>query len=192
MAFELIPSASEFIAKQAVNEVIKCNDYTVQYGLTLTAEQALELVEARSQALSENGRVEFGGGVLDKLILEFCDSPYISAHNYTQTLHELLDIFYYYKNETLDLVGDDDLIKYMKTSFDGVCKGSLDLLSEQELDRFARDIRSGGGHDPFDDDDYSGGDYIDYSERGYLDDDFSDDDLSEYSEYTEDDDEYRS
>ena len=100
-------------------------------------------METRFIALSENGRIEFGGGVIDKIIKEFCDSPYISMHNYTQTIHELLEIFYYYKNETLDLVSDDDMIMHMKTAFDGTCQGSLDLLSWRELDRFARNLRSG-------------------------------------------------
>jgi len=147
LSFELIPFASEFIQKQAVGEVIKCNDYTARYGLTLKPVQALELVETRSIALSDNGRIEFGGGVIDKIIIEFCDSPYISMHNYTQTIHELLEIFYYYKNETLDLVSDDDLIKHMKTAFNGICQGSLDLLSGRELDRLARNLRSGYRYD---------------------------------------------
>ena len=154
MGFELIPFTSGLIQKQAVGEVIKCNDYTMRYGLAITHEQALELVETRSRALTENGRIEFGGGVIDKIIKEFCDSPYISMHNYTPTIHELLEIFYYYKNETLDLVSDEDLIKYMKTAFDGICQGSLDLLSGQELDRFARNLRSGYRNN-FSEDDFS-------------------------------------
>jgi len=143
LSFELVPFASGFIQIQAVSEVIKCNGYTERFGLTLTSAQASELVETRAIALNENGRIEFGGGVIDKIINEFCDSPYISMHNYTQTIHELLEIFYYYKNETLDLVSDDDLIKHMKTAFDGICQGSLDLLSGRELDCLARNLRSG-------------------------------------------------
>jgi hypothetical protein len=158
MSFELVPSMVGLIQKQAVGEVIKCNDYTVRFGLMLTLAQALELVETRSIALRDNGRIEFGGGVIDKIIREFCSSPYIYMHNYTQTIHELLEIFYYYKNETLDLVSDDDLIKHMKTAFDGVCQGSLDLLSGRELDRLARNLRS-GYHYNHSEDDYSGVDY---------------------------------
>lgn len=143
MSFELIPFASGLIQKQAVNEVIQCNDLTEQFGLVLTQAQAIELVETRSVALRDNGRIEFGGGVIDKIIKEFCDSPYISMQNYTSTLHELIEIFYYYKNETMDLISDDDLIKFMKSSFDGVCQGSLDLLSGRELYRMAKNLRFG-------------------------------------------------
>ena len=147
MSFELITVTSSLVAKQAVDEVITCNDYTAKYGLMLTFAQALELVETRSVALSENGRIEFGGGVIDKIIKEFCDSSFISMPAYAQTISELLEIFYYYKNETLDLVSDDDLIRYMKTAFNGICQGSLDLLSGRELDRLARKMRSGYSYD---------------------------------------------
>ena len=161
MGFDLIPFSSGFIQEQAVGEVIKCNDYTQRFGLVLTQAQAMELVETRSIALSDNGRIEFGGGVIDKIIKEFCDSPYISMHNYTQTIHELLEMFYYYKNETLDLVSDDDLIKHMETSFDGICQGSLDLLSGRELDRLARNLRSGYRSD-YSEDEFSENEEDDY------------------------------
>lgn len=143
MGFELISFASGLIQKQAVGEVVKCNDYTERFGLVLTPAQAIELVETRYLSLRDQGRIEFGGGVIDKIIKEFCASPYLSMQNYAQTLHELIEIFYYYKNETMDLISDDDLIKFMESSFDGVCQGSLDLLSGRELYRLAKNLRFG-------------------------------------------------
>lgn len=143
MAFELSLFGGALVEKQAVNEVMKCNDLTVKFGLVLTEAQALALVETRSLALKENSRIEFGGGVIDKIINEFCDSPYLSMHNYEETLHELLETFYYYKNETLDLMSDDDLVKYMKNAFNGICQGSLELLSGRELYKLARNLRYG-------------------------------------------------
>lgn len=133
------------VQKQAVNEVLRCNAETEEWGLTLTEEQAVQLIETRSYSLKESGRVEFGGGIVEKIILEFKDSPYLSKHNYEETLHGLIEIFYYYKNETLDMIGDDELIRYMKTSFDEVCQGSLELLSDRELYKLARSLRFGEG-----------------------------------------------
>ncbi len=143
MSFELIPFASGMIQKQAVNEIIKCNDLSARFGLVLTHAQAMELTETRADSLRDNGRIEFGGGVVDKLIKEFCDSPFISVSNYAEILHELIRLFYYYKNEALDLITDDDLIKFMKTAFDGACQGSLDLLAHRELERMAKNLRFG-------------------------------------------------
>ena len=143
MEFELISFTSGLIQKQAVDEVVKCNDYTERFGLVLSQEQAKALVETRFVSLQNNGRIEFGGGVIEKIIRAFCDSPYISMQNYEQTIHELIEMFYYYKNETMDLISDDDLIKFMKSSFDGVCQGSLELLSGRELYRLAENLRYG-------------------------------------------------
>lgn len=140
---ELIPFASALIQQQAVNAVMKCNDDTEPFGLVLTEEQAVELVETRSFALKSNGRIEFGGGVIDKMLKAFCDSPYLSMRNYTQSIHALIEIFYYYKNETLDLISDDELIGFMKSAFDGSCQGSLDLLAGRELYQMARNLRFG-------------------------------------------------
>lgn len=143
MSFEIMSISSALIQKQAVAELEKCNDFTTQFRLTLSRRDAVELVESRTLALKSNGRIEFGGGVIEKIIREFCDSPYLSMHNYAETLHDLTDMFYFYKNETLDLMGDDDLIKFMKKSFDGLCQGSLELLSGRELANMARNLRFG-------------------------------------------------
>lgn len=134
---------SSLIQKQAVDEIVKYNDFTLKFGLTLSRQDAGELVETRDLSLKSYGRIEFGGGVIHKIIKEFCDSPYISMHNYVETLHKLIEIFYFYKNETLDLISDDELIKFMKDSFDGKCQGSLGLLSGRELYKMARNLRCG-------------------------------------------------
>lgn len=150
MAFELSLFSGALSAEQAIRDVMKCNDVTGKYGLLLTEAQARALAETRFSSLKGNGRIEFGSGIIDKIIIVFCDSPYLSAHNYEETLHELIEIFYSYKNETMDLVSDDDLIQYMKNAFDGMCQGSLEMLSEWALEKFARKLRY--GYDPDDSD----------------------------------------
>lgn len=147
MSFELSLFSGPLIIKQSVEAVMSCNDLTLKFGLSLTEQQALSLVETRGLALRENGRIEFGGGIIDKIIFEFCDSPYLAMYNYEETLHDLLEIFYYYKNETQDLISDDALIKYMKNAFDSICQGSLELLSGRELYRLAKNLRYGYGPD---------------------------------------------
>lgn len=143
LSFEIMNVYSSLIQKQAIDEIEKCNDFTFRFGLTLSRQDTVELVKTRTLSLKNYGRIEFGGGVVDKIIREFCDSPYISMDNYVETLHGLIEIFYFYKNETLDLISDDELIKLMKDSYDGKCQGSLELLSGRELDRMARNLRYG-------------------------------------------------
>jgi len=143
--FSLISNA--IINKLAITEIINCNEITYQYGLVLSQEEALDLVETRAIALSSNGRIEFAGGIINKLIIEFCDSPYLSQFNYSETLNELVETFYYFKNETLDEIGDDELISLMKTYFDQNCQGSIELLQNRELENYARNIRYGISND---------------------------------------------
>ena len=155
----LFSFSQELIQKQAVEEVLSSNETSSRFGLVLTEQQALRLVSTRMQALKNTGRVEFGGGVIDKLIFAFCDSPYIGTQNYEETLHELVDLFYYYKNELPGTFSDAELIELMKNAFNGPCAGSLELLAGLELDLTARRLRSGlPAEDESDDTDTGEGD----------------------------------
>ena len=91
-------------------------------------------------------RVEFGPGVLDKIIFAFCDSNYIYQDIYAETIARLHEIFYLYKNESMDEMTDDELIHVMRNAFDGECQGSLDYLEDTYLEEFAREIRSRTHH----------------------------------------------
>lgn len=125
--------------------VKEANGYTSKFGLSLTDEEASLLLRERKDVLKNQERVEFGEGILPKLIYAFCDSPYIYQDNYVETLGRLQDIFYFYKNESLDEITDDELIDFMKTGFDGPCQGSLDHLENTGLEALARRTRFGLG-----------------------------------------------
>ena len=56
------------------------NALSLRYGLALTETQIQALVNERFQSLVTAGRVEFGEGVLPRLIYAFCDSPYIQRN----------------------------------------------------------------------------------------------------------------
>lgn len=127
----------------ALEQVTGCNAYTQKFGITISKEDALTLLEENKNVLQENERVEFGECILPKLIFTFCDSPSIYQDNYLDTFERLQEIFYLYKNESLDDVSDDELLAYMKMHFDGDCQGSLDYLEETCLEDFARSVREG-------------------------------------------------
>jgi hypothetical protein len=131
------------IREQAVTQIMRCNEKTTDFGLSLSQMEAMELVQTRQDALQSNGRIEFGAGVIDKLILKFCDSAYLWRQNYAQTLHELLETFYYFKSESLDLISDDELLSVMKECFENSCRGSVALLQNRELEQLARSLRFG-------------------------------------------------
>lgn len=147
------------LLKKQENEIatlISCNEKTGQFGLTLTNEQAKELVISKNESLKKHQRIEFGNSILEKLIFNFCDSQYINQDDYADILMELQDIFYLYKNEANDKLTDDELITFMKEQFEGVCTGDTDYLADTCLERFAQAIRAGyteymgtGGHNEY-------------------------------------------
>lgn len=125
-----------------MNIIRKTNEYSNQFGLSLTDDDIGELLVRRRESLSEQQRVEFGAGILDKIIFAFCDSDYVYQENYLETIIRLQNIFYLYKNESLDELTDDELISIMRNAFEEKCNGSLEYLEETFLDEFARNIRS--------------------------------------------------
>lgn len=92
--------------KQIAN-IKECNLVTQKYGLVLSDNQIMNLLEKRKEALKNTG------------------------------------IFYEYKNETIDLLADEELIKFMKKSFDGICHGSTKHLAETIMDKMKNDLLQG-------------------------------------------------
>lgn len=134
---------SNLLEKQIFNDISKCNELTTEYGLMLQEGDVKEIIKTRNIALEKSGRVEFNGQIINKIIMIFCDSPYISQHNYSDTINELVEIFYNYKNETLDYISDDELMEIMKEHFDNYCQGSLELLEGKVLYKIADNIKNG-------------------------------------------------
>ena len=124
-------------------EVCAANEHTEKFGLSLTEECAQELMKRRDEALRMEGRVEFGEGILTKLIYAFCDSDYVEADEWGDILGRLTEIFYLYKNEMNDEITDDELIAFMRQQYDEVCCGDLDYLEGTCLNLFAQAIRAG-------------------------------------------------
>jgi len=138
--FELVMAEQQ---KKELDRVLECNNKTEQFGLVLSREEAQNLMIGRKNSLNDNQRVEFGTGILPKIINSFCDSQYINQDNYSDVLSELQDIFYTYKNETLDELTDDELLDFMKKQYEEICFGDMEYLRNTCLERFSRAIRSG-------------------------------------------------
>lgn len=147
----------EFMSNQMqITQILETNQYTEKFGLILKKEDAELLAEERLTVLKKEQRIEFGQGILAKIIYVFCDSAYIMQENYCDVLIRLQEIFYLYKNEMLDEITDDELLEFMRESFEDVCYGDFDYLEETCLDIFAQAIRAGysgyiksGGHGEF-------------------------------------------
>ena len=128
-----------------LSQIIKTNEVSERFGLLLTEQDAKLLLKERRNSLKKQRRIEFGEGIVAKIIYEFCDSPYICQDNYVETITGLQDIFYQYKNEMQDEITDDELLHLMKEQFEKICFGDLDYLEGTCLNNFAEAIRAGYG-----------------------------------------------
>ena len=133
---DLMKTAAEIQLVEDTKAVLACNEESEHFGLTLSGEDALAVMESRNESLKKHQRVEIGPCVTKKIIHLFCDSQYIWQDNYVKTLKRLQDIFFLYKNESDDLVSDDELLTFMQEQFEGVCFGDLDYLETTCLQRF--------------------------------------------------------
>ena len=150
-SFELTPLFLQ--KKQTETALVQCNQITQKVGLLLSDTQIQALAEQRIQALAHTGRVEFGPGILQTLIYRFYDSPYLTQVNYEQTIVELQELFYTFKNETKDRLSDDELLGVMKAIFDGKAQGSVEYLSgvlSDDLFQIALDLDAGSDWRPED------------------------------------------
>ncbi|MGC4018047.1 MAG: DUF6323 family protein [Muricomes sp.] len=129
--------------KEELSVLSSLNQKTEKFGLSLKEKEMTELMECRNQSLKAHGRVEFGDGILDKVIYVFCDSQYINQQNYFETLVRLQDIFYEFKNAALDLMTDDEIFAFMREQFETVCAGDLDYLEGTCMENFTAAVRAG-------------------------------------------------
>lgn len=127
--------------EQQMNDIIKLNEETITYGLSLSKREVMQIIEVRNDLLRGYGRIELGTEVVNKLIKSFYNSSYIQQDMYMSTLMELQEIFYYMKNETEDNLSDDEIIEILKEFFEDYCKGSIELLQGREIETFARNQR---------------------------------------------------
>ena len=126
-------------------KVMETNQATEKFGLVLSEEDARLILGERKEALREQRRVEFGEGIVPKIIYEFCDSDFIDQNNYVDIIVRLQEIFCLFKNEMMDEITDDELLHFMREQFEEICFGDLDYLESTCLANFAQAVRAGYG-----------------------------------------------
>ncbi|NLI53789.1 MAG: hypothetical protein GX417_05615 [Clostridiales bacterium] len=140
-----------------LEELRAVNAVSARFGLTLSEDAMQELAHARTRALIDHGRVELGESAVRAVIEGFCDSPFLLQEDYEETLAELVDAFYYFKNACGDQIADDELILAMRERYDAY-DGSVDAVTGTTLEALCRarrlgeeDDGDGDGEDEIDD-----------------------------------------
>ncbi len=133
--------------KAVSREILSLNEISREYGLVLSAEEALVLAEIRGQALADNERLEIGVGAIAEIVRRFSKSRYINKEDYAWILGEITDIFYYIKTETDDKISDGELLDEMFKCFELNCRGSVDLLFGRGVEQIIRKVTSGENYE---------------------------------------------
>lgn len=118
------------ITKKEIDLIEKSNVNINRFGLSITREEAKEIIISKNETLKKYKRIEFSYGLTEKIIYIFSDSEYIDRNNYIDTIKDLVDIFYNFKNKTEDKLTDDELLNFMREQFDDVCYGDLGYLRD--------------------------------------------------------------
>lgn len=131
---------NEQLNKAYVNQLLVLNEESSKKGLVLTQEDAKHILQARSQTLNSYGRIELGLNVTEEIIQLFQQSDFVNPDNYVTVLTEIQEIFYYFKNETNEKVGDKDLLNKIKYYYEIECGGAIQLL-KSKMEEYARKVR---------------------------------------------------
>ena len=116
--------------EEKVIDLLKCNDDLINHGILLNQDQALMLVKRNNQVLMDYKRIEIDNIFLTKIVTSFGNSLYIDKKYFANTIADIIDLFYYLKNDNED-IDDETIINFLFESFDGICKGSIDLLIKE-------------------------------------------------------------
>lgn len=147
-SFDLSLQADILPESEKLRALMAENSESAAFGLSLSPEQAQELIAVQAGSLRAAGRIELGCGPAPLLAAAFCSSPYMNSENYAPALAGLVELFYTFKNETMELVSDRALISYMARAFNGPCRGSVELLAGEYLPRLVKKVNERRGRAP--------------------------------------------
>jgi len=140
------------VRERFLEELRGVNETGARFGLRLSEQGMLEIAQARTRALVDHGRVELGTSAVKSIVDGFCDSPYLMQEDYEATLLELVDAFYYFKNECGEQLTDDELIQAMRERYDAY-DGSVEAVIGTSLESLCRARRFGFEEDEREDND---------------------------------------
>lgn len=144
MSFDLMTlfQSDDYSLAKVKSEILDTNSKSAEYGLTLSEQEAEMILKADVNALSDQERINFGESIAPRIIEKFMQSSYIAPSEYAQTIAELIDIFYEVKEESYDILTDEEIIDVMYSFFEKESGGSLEVLQNRDMDLLCREIRN--------------------------------------------------
>lgn len=120
-ALSLIDIMGKGMSVNLQNELLNLNDKSIYYGLSLSQKDTQVIVESRDLSLRDMGRIELGIDITKKIVEFVYKSPYTNREDYLENIVDIQESFYYLKNETLDLISDNDAVDLLAEMYDKFC-----------------------------------------------------------------------
>lgn len=140
----LINSSKTLSMQKRCGSIMAMADIAAENGLKITAKEAEFIAETEENAVAEQQRVEIGTGAAALITEKFIRSAYVTQESFAETIAALVDIFYEAKEESFDMLYDDEIADIMFYFFEHVSEGSTELLQGRDMEEFCRSIRNGG------------------------------------------------
>lgn len=99
-------------------KLMALNEESINYGLVLTDDDVRQITKNTKETLRKTGRIETSTDSLEKIIAFLYSSPYTQKDDYVEVISDMEEIFYYFKNQVLDLLSDDEVIEILKNIYD--------------------------------------------------------------------------
>ncbi|WP_455544239.1 DUF6323 family protein [Intestinibacter sp.] len=130
------------LQEQSSEKLMKLNDESINYGLVLSEKEVNDIMKNTGETLKKIGRIETSTNALEKVITIVYSSPYTDKENYVENINDMQELFYYFKNQVLDLLSDDEVIEILEKAYDEKCGEIVKI--QGFVEEFATQFKLGG------------------------------------------------
>ena len=126
------------------NEILNLNERSQEYGLILTPDDVDNIVKSRNHTLNSYGRIDLNMDVTKEIMEILYKSQFTDKDDYVEMINDLVEIFYFLKNETFDEISDKEIIEIIGEFYEET-RGRLDNIQDK-AEKFSIDYKYNRGN----------------------------------------------
>lgn len=121
------------------NEILNLNERSQEYGLILTPDDVENIVKSRNHTLNSYGRIDLNMDVTKEIMEILYKSQFTDKDDYVEMINDLVEIFYFLKNETFDEISDKEIIEIIGEFYEET-RGRIDNIQDK-AEKFSIDYK---------------------------------------------------
>lgn len=126
------------------NEILNLNERSQEYGLILTPDDVDNIVKSRNHTLNSYGRIDLNMDVTKEIMEILYKSQFTDKDDYVEMINDLVEIFYFLKNETFDEISDKEIIEIIGEFYEET-RGRIDNIQDK-AEKFSKDYKYNRGN----------------------------------------------